>query len=62
MEMENLRCKKKEREAAVRRHQLKLVEKRKQMQWIQRLRNAQMAKKLTKLLEKENKLATKGVS
>ena len=58
--MENLRLEQMQRkqksERAVRRHQLKLVEKRKQMQRVQRLRNAQMAKKLTRLLGNEKKL------
>ena len=58
--MEKLRCeqikKKKECERAARKHALKLMEKRKHMQRIQRFKNAEKVKKMSKLIESEKKL------
>ena len=58
--MEKIRCeqikKKKECERAARRHALKLMEKRKQMQRIQQFKNAGKVKKINKLIESEKKL------
>ena len=58
--MEKLRCeqikKKNECKRAARRHTLKLVKKRKQMQQIQHFKNAEKVKKMSKLIDGEKKL------
>ena len=58
--MEKLRCeqikRKRECERAAMRHTLNVMEKRKRMQEIQRFKNAEKVKKMSKLIESKKKL------